>query len=357
LKQRNARYGFGLHFAVGVAASTIIGAWIVSGFSGSLHFALGTALVATIFLHARMGLAFSRSQAEIELLKRLQMRAADIPLSPSTEALEVAPQGEVTLSDVATLSKIRTAIENGHIDLYLQPIVSLPQRKIRYYEAFSRMRDQNGSVLRPAEYIEAAERADKIGLIDNMIIVRCVQSLRQLVQRDPQLRVFCNLSPATIYDVEFFDRLADYLEISPSLASHVVFEFTLPAVQSMHPRVEASLQSLTSRGFVFSIDHVHSLDLDFASLRERGFRYVKAPASLLLAAGLGDQVSQERLRKFRAQLSELGVDLIAEKVELESHMPEILALGIDFGQGNLFGAALPADAYVRNDRQIESAAA
>jgi cyclic-di-GMP phosphodiesterase TipF (flagellum assembly factor) len=219
------------------------------------------------------------------------------------------------------------------------------------------MRDKSGSVLRPVEYIEAAERAGKIGLIDNMIIVRCVQSLRHLIQRDPQLRVFCNLSPATIYDIEFFDRLADYLEISPSLASHVVFEFTLPAVQSMHPRVEASLQSLASRGFVFSIDHVHSLDLDFAALRERGFRYVKAPASILLAAGLGDAVSQERLRKFRRHLAELGVDLIAEKIELESHMPEILALGIDFGQGNLFGSALPADAYVRADSEPVTAAA
>jgi len=358
LRQRSARYGFGVHFAAGAAGATLIVAWLLDGFGDALQTPLAAALVIIIILHARMGFALSRAQAELELVKKLSQRASEMPTADDAiAALTVAPAGDVTPSDVAVLAKIRSAIENGRVDLYLQPIVSLPQRKGRYFEAFSRLRDDRDCVLRPAEYITAAERAGKIGLIDNMIIVRCVQSLRELVQRDPQLRVFCNLSPATIYDIDFFDRLADYLEIAPSLSSHVVFEFTYPAIQTLHPRVEQNLRSLSARGFVFSVDHVQSIDLNFEELRKLGVRYVKAPASLLLAAGLGDEASRTRLASFRRSLSDLGIDLIAEKIELESHMPEILALGIDFGQGNLFGAARPADAYVRQLAEPRPAAA
>ena len=42
---------------------------------------------------------------------------------------------------------IRSAIDANRIDLYLQPIVTLPQRKVRYYEAMSRLRTETGEVL------------------------------------------------------------------------------------------------------------------------------------------------------------------------------------------------------------------
>jgi hypothetical protein len=91
---------------------------------------------------------------------------------------------------------------------------------------------------------------------------------------------------------------------------------------------------------------VHTLDVDWKALRGRNFRYVKASSSLLLAASRGDDASAAKLRDFRKKLAEAEIDLIVEKIELESHMPEILALGIDYGQGDLFGAARPAEIYL-----------
>ncbi|MEZ5894853.1 MAG: EAL domain-containing protein [Parvularculaceae bacterium] len=349
IHQRTTRYGFGVHFMVGVASVVLLLTSFMHGMPGRVEITLGASLIAVLMLHARMGFALNRAQNEIEMLKRLTKRvqANDVSgMKKVAAALNLSPAATMSEDDLAVLGKVRAAIESERIDFYLQPIVSLPQRKPRFFEAFSRLRDANGKVLSPTEYLDAAERANKIGVIDNMILIRCVQALRQHSRYTPRLTVFCNLSPATIYDTEFFNHFTDYLEVNSDLASNLVFEFTYPAVQTMHPKVSENLRAIAARGFAFSVDHVHSIDLDWEDLRERNFSFVKAPASLLLAAARGDAASIARLTEFRRRLAAAGIDLIAEKIELEAHMPEILSLGIDFGQGNLFGPARSAEFYL-----------
>jgi EAL domain-containing protein (putative c-di-GMP-specific phosphodiesterase class I) len=349
IHQRTVRYGFGLHFTAGVTSVVLMLAAFFNGMPPQIEYALGASLIVVLFLHARMGFALNRAQREIEMLKRLTDRVSgsdSAGMKKIATALNLSPSATLSAVDRQALSKVREAIEADRVDFYLQPIVSLPQRKARYFEAFSRLRDSTGKVLRPNEYIEAAERANKIGVIDNMILIRCVQALRQHSRRTPRLTVFCNLSPATIYDTEFFNHFTDYLEANADLASNLVFEFTYPAVQTMHPKVTENLAAIAAKGFAFSVDHVHSIDLDWEDLRKRNFSFAKAPATLLLAAGRGDEASLAKLSNFRKRLSELGIDLIAEKIELEANMPEILSLGIDFGQGNLFGPARSAEFYL-----------
>ena len=55
------------------------------------------------------------------------------------------------------LAAIRSAIDAHRIDMHLQPIVTLPQRKVRYYEALTRLRTEDGHMLQPPEFLEPAE--------------------------------------------------------------------------------------------------------------------------------------------------------------------------------------------------------
>jgi cyclic-di-GMP phosphodiesterase TipF (flagellum assembly factor) len=346
INQRASKYGFGVHFAAGATSMILLASAVIKGMPPNIEYALGGALLAVLILHARMGFALSRLEAEIAMMARLKEKSPTRSPARGEPDDAFAVAAAVSMEDRKVLDRVRDAIENRRIDLYLQPIVSLPQRKPRYYEAFSRLRQADGRVLKPADYLEAAERANHIGVIDNMILMRCIQALRAEMTRAPRLAVFCNLSPATIYDTDFFNQLTDYLEANADLASNVIFEFTYPAIQTMHPRVTENLNAIAAKGFVFSIDHVHSIDLDWEGLRARNFAFAKAPASLLLAASRADEASATRLRAFRRRLASVGIDLIAEKIEFENHMPEILSLGIDYGQGNLFGPARRADHYL-----------
>lgn len=58
------------------------------------------------------------------------------------------------------------ALEDNRIDLYLQPIVSLPVRKVVYYEAYSRVRDDKGHVIFHSQYIKLAEDS---GLVSTLV--------------------------------------------------------------------------------------------------------------------------------------------------------------------------------------------
>ncbi len=351
LKQRTSRYGAGVLFMAGLVGVILIIATMRAGFRPEFEIWLAAALVVSLILHARMGFALSRAQIELDMLQSLASRCE---AEPSSGAREIAPllslssadNRDLTAADRVMLERVRMAVEGDRLDLYLQPIVSLPQRKTRYFEAFSRLRDERGAVLRPSDYLDAAERANRIGVIDNMILLRCIQSLSRIEAMTGRCAIFCNISPATLYDTEFFNHFTDYLEMNRGLSQRLVFEFTYPALQMMHPRFEANLEAIAKRGFMFSVDHVHSLDIDWRALRVRNFRFAKASAALLHAAA-GADASGSLLRSYRKRIEDAGVDLIAEKIEFETDMPEILALGLDYGQGNLFGSPQPASVYLQ----------
>src|SRR5260370_227825 len=63
------------------------------------------------------------------------------------------------------VSALRRAAEAGRFELYLQPVVTLPQRKVRYYEAMARLRTEDGRLLNPCDYPRQPQSADVMPLI------------------------------------------------------------------------------------------------------------------------------------------------------------------------------------------------
>lgn|GEM_PF-1433414 len=356
LRQKSSRYCAAVLFLAGLNCVFLLAAIIATEFQPGFEIWLASALVISLILHARAGFALTQAEQEIDLLQRQTEK-----IHPERRKSKAAPVvkldcvKDVAADDSEMLERVKDAIESDRIDLYLQPIVSLPQRKQRYFEAFSRLRNDDGTILRPAHYLDAAERANRVGVIDNMILLRAVQALRNLGSESQHYRIFCNISPATIYDQDFFARFTDYLDANRDLASRLVFEFTYPAVEILSGRVERNLDEIAQRGYAFSVDHITRLDLNWDALREKNFRYVKASSKLLLNANRGDEQSKAQVKTFKDRLCESNIDLIVEKVELEAHMPEILALGIDYGQGDLFGAPRPASFYIEPKVELAKA--
>ena len=342
LRQKSSRYSASVLFFAAFAGVMLITATVVSGFKTDFEIWLACALVVSLILHARAGFALSKAQQEIDILKKLvaKFQRSEKKTGAATVHALRNPSG-VSVEDAESLDRVKDAIENDRIDLYLQPIVSLPDRKLQFFEAFSRLRNSDGTVLLPADYLEAAERANRVGLIDNMILLRAVQALRTFSKQNRDCRIFCNLSPATIFDSEFFDQFTDYLDLNRDLAEQLVFEFTYPATEMMNKTVVRNLASVARRGYAFSVDHIGRFDFNLAALREKNFRYVKASSALLLREG-----DPERILAFRERLRAHDLELIVEKVEREAHLREILSLGVRYAQGELFGAPRPAEDYV-----------
>jgi cyclic-di-GMP phosphodiesterase TipF (flagellum assembly factor) len=241
-----------------------------------------------------------------------------------------------SLGEPELLETIRASLEENRVDLYLQPIVSLPQRKLRYYEALSRLRAENGRVIMPAEYIKIAAPAGLMSVVDNLLLFRCVQIVRRLTLKHRDIGVFCNISGDTLTDAEFFPQFLDYMKHNRDLAGQIVFEFGQDALAKAGAKGEENLAFLSSLGFALSMDHVETLALDFARLKKIGFRHLKLRADTLIA-GMGNARAAVGAEDFKQLLERNGLSLIVEHVEDEKTVVQLLDYAVDYAQGYLFG--------------------
>ena len=258
---------------------------------------------------------------------------APIPVGRAVEPQDPA-------NDAAVLDAVRAALRDDRIDLVLQPIVSLPQRKHRFYECFSRLRADDGTVLVPEQYIAIAEESGLITAIDNMLLFRCIQLLRKVRHRNQALGFFCNLSPHTLGDEDFFGDFVEFLEANDELAPNLIFEIAQDDLEQHGPAERRHLDRLAILGCHFSMDRVQSLEVDPQALAQRQIRFIKFDAGAL--AQQSTVAKLNKLRDLMADLDAHRIDVIAEKIEDEKTLLEVLDFEIDFGQGYLFGEPRPA---------------
>ncbi len=234
----------------------------------------------------------------------LTLGAADTaaPPAPMTHAMSEMPAGAASTADVAPASRhflgltresigvvIGSAIDGNRIDLYLQPIVTLPQRKVRFYEAMSRLRTEDGEVVPAADFIEFAESSGLMPKIDNVLLFRCVQVVRRLQLKNREVGLFCNISAATLANPVAFQQFLEFADANRALASSLMFEFTQAAYRAFGPIEHEALSALAERGFRFSMDHITDLRMEPKELHDRAFRFLKVPAKLLLSHASGAQ--------------------------------------------------------------------
>jgi cyclic-di-GMP phosphodiesterase TipF (flagellum assembly factor) len=242
----------------------------------------------------------------------------------------------------AIVLSIASAIESNRIDLYLQPIVTLPQRKVRYYEAMSRLKGDNGEVVAAGDFLAHAEAGGLMPKLDNLSVLRCVQVVRRLLLKNRDIGLFCNLSGETLTGGGF-PQFLEFMDANRAIAPLLVFEFTQGAIRAMGPIEHESLAALAARGFHFSMDNVADLRVEPRELADRGFRFIKVPAPLLL-----NRIGAASTDIHPADLSDLlgrfGIDLIAEKIESEGAVVDLLDYDVRFGQGFLFSPPRPVRA-------------
>jgi cyclic-di-GMP phosphodiesterase TipF (flagellum assembly factor) len=284
-----------------------------------------------------------RMQSEVKVLESLVRKLAEgiagrsKDVAPATgEAAAATAHATADVPNDIMLDMVRRSLEENRIDIYLQPVVSLPQRKVRFYEALTRLRAADGTIIMPSQYMKVAEPAGLMSVVDNVLLFRCIQILRNLSNKAQDIGVFCNLSRETLQDQIFFAHFIEFMQQHKELGGTLIFEIPQETLEQGTPAEIANLSHLADLGFTFSMDKVTTLDIDFASARARQVRYFKVPAKLLLA-----DAAQSGARVHPADLKELlarfGLNLIAERVENERDVIRLLDHDVDFGQGFLFG--------------------
>ena len=281
--------------------------------------------------------------AEVRTLETLVRQISDNPEGheqpPFNLAVDAAsaPVVPEDLDGERLLEIIRGALNNNRVDIYLQPVVSLPQRKPCYYETFSRLRDANGALIEPSKYIDAAESAGLITAIDNNLLFRCVQLVRKSQRRKLNFGFFCNISHFTLQDKSFFPEFIEFMQQNTALAENLIFEFAHSDLVKHDRYITSNLGQLGDLGFRFSVDRVEDLTLDVDELISRRISFVKVSASTALNT-LNNSEQALQFYRVKHALERAGIQLIVEKIEAEEQLVDLLDYGINYGQGYLFGS-------------------
>jgi cyclic-di-GMP phosphodiesterase TipF (flagellum assembly factor) len=152
--------------------------------------------------------------------------------------------------------------------------------------------------------------------------------------------VFCNLAATTLSTPSIFAQCLDFLEANRALAPSLVLEFKQSTFRHLGPTETEHLAALAQRGYRFSMDHVTDLRVEPRELADRGVRFIKVPASLLLDQKLAS-TSDLHASDLSDLLGRFGIDLIAERIEGERSVVDLLDYDIRFGQGFLVAPPRP----------------
>lgn len=285
-------------------------------------------------------------QLEQSLETRIEARAQASMVSELANATSADP----------ILENIRDALAHNRVELHLQPIVSLPNRRPAFYEGFTRLRDELGAIILPNVFLQAADDAGLLSTIDNLLLFRCVQIVRRLSQKDRRVGIFCNVALNSLRDEIFFPQFYQFMKENRDLAGSVIFELGQESFDSRTSVEARNMAKLLDLGFRFSIDKVRHLEVDLADLERSGVRFFKVEAGLFLHEVIdGGQRPRSSVARdlaphdVPAVFQRYGIELIAEKIETEKMVVEILEFEFALAQGHLFGTVRPVKGELLDD--------
>jgi EAL domain-containing protein (putative c-di-GMP-specific phosphodiesterase class I)/AmiR/NasT family two-component response regulator len=228
----------------------------------------------------------------------------------------------------AAVDRIRRAVAGDGLQILFQPILDLRDRRVVGLEALARF---SGPPNRSPElwFREAAG----LGLGEDLELTAIRMALRSLDCVPPDAHLAVNTSHRTAMS----PRLLDVL--SQVDASRIVVEITEHEQADDYEAFRRSLEALRRRGVRFAIDDAgagfslrHALALD--------------PHILKLDISLTRDIDNDRARRALASAlvrfaEEMDVTMIAEGIESDAELQELLGLGVTYGQGFLLGVPQP----------------
>ncbi len=288
----------------------------------------------------RDSLQQSTPGAERPSLKIVPERRQEVPapalVQPDPSLLRMRPAE--TESELRRTRVVTQAFEADRIELHLQPVVALPQRKVRFYEALARLRLDDGTLLAPGEFLSHLERMGRAPEFDRRILKRSIAVVRHLMSRGSEAIVTVNLSPRSLRDPGFVASLSALAAASPDIAGKIVLELPQSCWRGLDAAEKRALSDLGNDGLPLSLDQAPDLNFDARALSDHGVRFLKLPAEMLIAAAKADAEAEVSVRDFASILRRAGIRLVADRVEHEDMVPALAELGIPLAQGFVFAA-------------------
>ncbi len=237
-------------------------------------------------------------------------------------------------------ARINTALEENRFELFRQTIQPLQvDEGGAHYEILLRMRDENGGIISPGLFIEAAERYGITPAIDRWVIRN---SFRWLVSdSDERERLYLcsiNLSGQSLGDEKFLPFVIDQFQMSGLDPTKICFEITEHAAVASYSQVIRFINALKELGCKFALDDFGTGMSSYGYLKHFPVDFLKIDGTFVKEI-LHDPIDREMVRSINEIGHLTGKQTIAEFAENEEIITMLKGMGIDFAQG--YGVSEP----------------
>ncbi|HNP35078.1 MAG TPA: EAL domain-containing protein [Woeseiaceae bacterium] len=234
------------------------------------------------------------------------------------------------------VSRITSAVEEERLELYFQPIIGINAdygAARGHYELLLRMRDENGEIVNPNQFIPSAERYNLMSTLDRWVIHKALTDLADRSSA-PEARytLAINLSGTSLSEDRFLEYVVDELRKHKLPNGAICFEITETAAISNLSRVVHFMRAMKELGCKFSLDDFGSGLSSFTYLKNLPVDYLKIDGQFVSNV-VDNSVDESMVRAISEVGHAMGIEMIAERVETRQVLEKLGTLGVEFAQG------------------------
>jgi EAL domain-containing protein (putative c-di-GMP-specific phosphodiesterase class I) len=363
----------------------IIGQYMMKEFNALSSFYLGDGKFAfagksvsldPVYLHEKLNRRFARvwrDGDDTELYLEIGFAAVNVKLdsvSPlklinslasSLNAIEKTA-GSFTLIDEKKIAEgehtqvvkraVEKAVENNTVELFLQPLIDARSEKLIGAEALARIRDDDGKIVPPGEFIKIAEKNGRINMLGEQIFEKTCKFIKDNnIQEKGLSWINVNLSPIQLLRRDLNERFSSIIRKYDVDASLIHLEVTEEAM--IDPSLlENQMSVMGASGFQFSLDDFGSGFSNFTRLKSCPFKNVKFDMSIVWDYIKNqDKILPALVKTFK----EMNFTVTAEGVETRETVDSLKAVGCDYLQGYYFSKPVPCEEFLEFMKQKTTA--
>ncbi len=231
---------------------------------------------------------------------------------------------------------VATAISEGRLLVYSQPIVDIATRETVAEELLVRLRDgDTGEILPPRAFLSQCEKHELMPMIDRYMVWRAIELART------GRHVSVNITGQTICDAKTIEKIIEGLTAAgPAITGRIIFEITETTALASPAIAEAFSTSMSSLGCRVALDDFGTGYGTFTELRHLDLYALKIDLSFIRDM-LEDRDDERIVRTIVVVARTYGLITIAEGVASQEVVERLAEMGVDRAQGYLFGKPTP----------------
>jgi diguanylate cyclase (GGDEF)-like protein len=272
-----------------------------------------------------------------EVLARAQeaLDAAQAKRTGSFRAYQPSVEREaLRRQSLRTSDEIISALNERRVRIAFEPVVATATRKPAFYECLLRLRRPDGDLVKAHDVISVAERLGLVPLLDHRVLELLVDEML----RTPDLCASLNVSPASIFDPDWWSGLSVSLRVHPEVAIRLLIEITETAVIQDIDETRGFVARAKDLGCRIAIDDFGAGYTSFRNLRKLGVDIVKIDGAFVqhVTRSEDDRAFVQTILDLARRLK---LQTVAERVQDEEAAQLLAEWGCDYLQGALIGLA------------------